>query len=289
MITLAQDLWDRMRVDLQRDALPQMQTACQALLSERLGPLAAEQIEDLQAVERAVAKLARRMEGEHINWANDTEAAHALRGPLNATLGFSRLMIKGASGPLNPAQQDALQTLHRVSRRLLGLFNLLLDALLLAADEIWFDVESISMEALLNELVAFGRTRSQGGAFSFHAESSPGIERATIRGDSKRVKQSLAALMTAAGQSCGDGTLMLRARQSTQSVIVELESRGCSLPAQLSDRLSQLLTDDADRSLPYDLHLRLGTACTMLERMGSHVAFRHTGVAGTFVVSLPQA
>ena len=50
MLALAQNLWDRMRRDLQRDELPQMQTACQALLSEQLGPLTAQQAEDLQAV-----------------------------------------------------------------------------------------------------------------------------------------------------------------------------------------------------------------------------------------------
>jgi signal transduction histidine kinase len=288
MLILAQNLWDRMRADLQRDALPQMQTACQALLNEQFGPLTAEQTEDLQAVERAVAKLARRFEGERINWADDSDASHALRGPLNASIGFSRLMIKGASGPLNPAQKEALQTLYEVSCRLLALFNLLLDALLLNADEIWVEMGNVQMEPLLNELTALGRMLSQHGAFRFHLELSPGMKQATIRGDGERVRQALFALMTAAGQSCGDGAMTLRAQRGTQSVIVELESQPCSLPPQLASWLPHLLTDDADRSLTYDLHLRLGTAYSMLERMGSHVAFRHTDAACTFVVSLPQ-
>jgi signal transduction histidine kinase len=197
-------------------------------------------------------------------------------------------MIKGASGPLNPAQKEALQTLHEVSCRLLDLFNLLLDALLLNADEIWFEMGNVQMEPLLNELVAFGRTLSQPGAFSFHLELSADVEQATVRADGERLRQALCALMTAAGQSCGEGAMTLRAQQGARSVTVELESRPCPLPPQLANWLPHLLADDADRSLRYDLHLQLGTACSMFERMGSHLTFRQTDAAGTFVVSLPQ-
>lgn len=110
MTEIIQVLWDQMRSDLQADTLPQLHDACHSLVTGALGSLTEQQREDLESVERSVLKLSRRIEGEPINWSSHSEAAHALRGPLNSIIGFSRLMLKGIDGSFTDAQDKALQT-----------------------------------------------------------------------------------------------------------------------------------------------------------------------------------
>ena len=119
MLELIQTLWDQMKADLHTGEMSQIHDACQTLLRGDPGPLTELQTEDLESVDRSLAKLIERAEGEPIDWADYSEAAHALRGPLNATIGFSRLILKGIDGPITEAQKEPLETIYNGSRRML--------------------------------------------------------------------------------------------------------------------------------------------------------------------------
>jgi signal transduction histidine kinase len=163
-----------MRTDLRTDALLQLNQACHSLLSGSLGALTELQVEDLQSIERAVSKLTSLIEGEPIDWTDYTEVAHALRGPLNTTLGFSRLMLKGTEGPINEAQREALETTHTMSRRLLALFNLLLDGLQLMDNDISVTIEPVRVNGILQELITLGRTLAVNrGAYGQERRQAP--------------------------------------------------------------------------------------------------------------------
>lgn len=288
MIESIQTLWDQMRDELRTDPLPQLNQACRSLLSSVLGPLTAQQIEDLEAIERSLFKLTQRIEGDPIEWIDYSEAAHALRGPLNATIGFSRLMLKGIDGPVNEAQTKALQTIHTGSRRLLVLFNLLLDALLLTRNDMSFSVEPIRVDETLEELVALGRTIADKREFAFESDVRNQIAGATIKGDAKRLKQALSALLTVSAKSMREGLMILSARIDGNVLTLQLKTQACQLPAPLLADLSVLLTDKADPAHPYDVRIRLGLAWRLMTGMGGRLDAQNTADTCTFTITLPM-
>ena len=53
--------------------------------------------------------------------------AHDLRSPFNHVLGFTKLMLKGQSGPLTDMQKEDLTTVYRSSLRAMALINNLIE------------------------------------------------------------------------------------------------------------------------------------------------------------------
>jgi signal transduction histidine kinase len=286
MTTIIQNLWDQMRADLSMDGMPQVVEAHQALVNLDLGPLTAQQIEDLEAMERSLDKLARRVEGEAIAWDDFSEAAHALRGPLNSIIGFSRLMVKGIEGPVTEEQQRALGEIYDTSRRMLALFGLLLNVLQL--DDSSVDViESVPADQVLEEMVAIGQVLQDNLGFGFETDLAPSALGATIQTDQGEVRQALSALMAVLGKYAqGQTTIRLRAWAQEAQLLVQMEGRDLALPSSWVD-LPTLLTEDADDALPYDAHLRLGLAFRLLRRLSAKLEAERTGEKFTLVASLP--
>jgi signal transduction histidine kinase len=289
MVELAQALWEQMSADIGANTLPEVQTACQSLLNGELGPLSDAQREDLESVQRSLDKLIRRVEGESINWADDGEAAHALRGPLNSTIGFSRLLLKGVDGPVTDKQSLALETVYTASRRLLVLFNLLIDALLMDADEIETEIRPTSPYPLLQEIASAGSALATGRGFIFEAEIAATTQDFVVKSDANRLKATLSALLAASVKLKDNGRVAFRARPESDQLSIRIENQGCRLPAPLLSDLSALLTGRADLSLPYDAHLRIGLAWHLLRRMGGRLEIEESEGTAIFAVTLPRA
>jgi signal transduction histidine kinase len=286
-IEMTQSIWDQMRAELRTDGLPQLDQACHSLLSGSLGPLNARQIEDLASIERSATRLTRLVEGEPINWSDYGEAAHALRGPLNLTIGFSRLMLKGIDGPINEAQRAALQTIHGASRRLLALFNLLLDALLLAGNGIRFAMEPVPVDQILDKFIAAGHALADNRGIVFEADVTPQLTGITVRSDEKRLTQALSALLAVSVKYTSDGVVTLRAALRERHLLVHLENQGCQLPEPLLADLQCLLTDATDLSWPCDARLRLGLAWHLVTGLKGTLEAQQVGQTCAFTVTIP--
>jgi signal transduction histidine kinase len=286
-VDLIQAIWDQMRGDLSTYALPQLNQASQALLNRSLGSLTESQAEDLESVQRSLARLNQHIDGEPIDWVDYGEAAHALRGPLNSTIGFSRLLLKGVDGPINDAQRTALARINEISRRLLALFNLLLDALLITADRISFNIEPIQAAAILEEVVAAGHVLANSRGFLFEADVAPNLDGVVVRCDVKRLKQVLSALLAVSARYMKDGFVNLRAGSSGTELLIRLLNSDCRLPAPLLADLPHLLTDADDHSYPYDARLRLGLAWHLVAMMEGSLQADHADATCAFTLTLP--
>jgi signal transduction histidine kinase len=287
MTDAIQSLWDQMRADLLGDALPDLERACQSLLDGSLGPLTSPQTEDLQSVERSVEKLSRRLNGEPIDWSDYSEAAHALRGPLNSTLGFSRLILKGIDGPINQAQQKAVETIHAVSRRLLALFNLLLDALLLLGDDANLKMEAVRAGDVLREVATVGQVLAKNLDFVFEAHLQERIADTVIQCDAARFNQALSGLLAVAAKYMHGGRIELLASCEGEQLHIRLVNQACQLPEPLMIEIPVLLIDQPNASVPYDAQLRLGIAWHLLTRMNAQLTATRSGNACTFGITLP--
>ncbi len=80
--------------------------------------------------------------------------SHELRTPLNAVIGFSEMLLLGAHGTLTPEQQDALQTVSRNGRHLLGLVNDILDLSKVEAGRMELHVTPTDVRELVTDVLA---------------------------------------------------------------------------------------------------------------------------------------
>jgi signal transduction histidine kinase len=286
-VDVIQTIWDQMRADLSIYALPQLNQASEALLNRSLGPMTESQAEDMESVQRSLARLNQHIDGEPIDWLDCGEAAHALRGPLNSTIGFSRLLLKGADGPINDAQRKALARINEISRRLLALFNVLLDALLVAAERINLNIEPTQAAIILEEVENAGNVLADSRGFLFEADVARNLDGAVVMCDVKRLKQIFSALLAVSAKYMKDGIVNLRASSSGTELVIRLQNSDCRLPAPLLADLPNLLTDAADRSYPYDARLRLGLAWHLVGKMDGSLQAERTGPACAFTLTLP--
>jgi K+-sensing histidine kinase KdpD len=284
---LIQDLWDQMRADLGAKALPQLDQANHALLSGSLGPLTLSQVEDLESVKRSLTRLNQRMAGEPIDWTNYGAAAHALRGPLNSAIGFSRLILKEIDGPINAAQRAALETIHTISRQLLVYFNLLLDAMLLNRDSISFTSEQVQPDEILSELAASAQALAENRGFRFETFVSPSVADVTVQCDAKLLKKALSALLAVSSNYVDEGSVVLRADVSNDALVIDFQNQESQLSLSLLADLPRLLRDETDRSFPYDAHLHLGVAWRLVAAMGGDLKAEHAENTCAFLVTLP--
>lgn len=273
MIQLVQKLWEQMRSDLGADLSPQVNQACRSLLEGACGPLSPIQIEDMEAIQRSLAKLDARFEGEPIDWADHSVATHALRGPLNSVIGFSRLLIRGVDGPTTEEQNQALEIIYRGSRRMLLVFNLLLDALMLEQEDIIVSREVFPVQELLDELSKVGQALADKQGFVFLVETAQIPPDLHIHSDKARLKQTLAGLFALLGRYVEQSSITLSVWLDIEAQLigVELLAADCQIPQAAIDDYPQLLTAMADFTIPYDVHLRLGLARELLIRLGGRL------------------
>jgi signal transduction histidine kinase len=75
--------------------------------------------------------------------------SHELRTPLNSVIGFSEILLAGAQGALTPEQHDALETIARNGRHLLGLVNDVLDLSKVDAGRMELRLAPVDVRALI--------------------------------------------------------------------------------------------------------------------------------------------
>lgn len=80
--------------------------------------------------------------------------AHDLRSPFNQVLGFTKLMLKGQSGPLTDMQKEDLTAVYNNSLRTLSLVNNLIEIARLQRGEKEIKREPVELQATLEKIIA---------------------------------------------------------------------------------------------------------------------------------------
>lgn len=83
-----------------------------------------------------------------------SEWAHDLRSPFNHVIGFTKLMLKGQSGPLTDLQKEDLTTVYRGSLRAMLLINNLIEIARLQRGEKDVQPSPLDLEATLDQAIA---------------------------------------------------------------------------------------------------------------------------------------
>jgi PAS domain S-box-containing protein len=108
------------------------------------------------ANERALADARRVTEAETASRTKSEFLAamsHELRTPINATLGYTELLVMGIRGPVSDAQRDDLERIRRSQQYLLGIITDLLNYSRMEAGQVAYDLAPVPAHELITAVL----------------------------------------------------------------------------------------------------------------------------------------
>jgi len=155
---------------------------------------------------------------EFISW-----AAHDLKSPLNAVIGFTKVVLKGIDGPVNEIQVTDLTSAHSNGQRMLLLTNNLIDMARLNTGELHIEKSLGDLAQTISEAANRWKTQNPNKVIT----AAVNINQPGCLYDGMRMRQVLNGLLTYAANHIADGgNLNLRAHDNDREIVVEIESSG---------------------------------------------------------------
>jgi K+-sensing histidine kinase KdpD len=149
-------------------------------------------------------------------------ASHDLKTPLNAIIGFSRVVVKGMDGPINEMQSADLTTVFNGGQRMLTLLNNLVDMARLNNGHITLSRDDYGMENLIGK--AAERWQAQNPTKPLTTEIN--ISTTVYNVDDVRLSQVISNLLTYAAIRVTEGSLTLSAAEDADNLNIIIQSSG---------------------------------------------------------------
>jgi signal transduction histidine kinase/ActR/RegA family two-component response regulator len=254
-------------------------------------------ISDRKAAERERAALLARAESA---W-RDAEAAsrakdefvaivsHELRNPLNAMLGWTRLLRTGALGEERTAR--ALETIERNAVHQAQLIEDLLDVSRVATGKLPLDVQTVSFARVIEAAIDSARPAIDAKGLRLRVVLDT---EAVLAGDPGRLQQVVWNLLTNATKfTKRDGSIRVVLRRDGSQVELTVADSGQGIePSFLAHVFDRFRQADASTTRQHGgLGLGLSIAKNLVEMHGGTIQARSEGQdrGATFIVRLPVA
>ncbi|MBD2090749.1 MASE1 domain-containing protein [Microcoleus sp. FACHB-1515] len=210
--------------------------------------------------------------------------SHELRTPLTSILGFSTVLVQQLFGPLNPKQQQYIETILSSGEHLLELINDVLDLSRIEAGREELNLEEILVSELCESCIVLLQERARNRGLELVLNVAPEVT--TCIGDRRRLRQILMNLLSNAIKFTETGSIRLnvsRSNRETQFAVIDTGSgiskadqarlfqpfeqignatqQGSGLGLALSQRLAQIhggeitLESAIDQGSCFTLHL----------------------------------
>ncbi len=216
-------------------------------------------------------------------------AAHDLRNPLSAVIGFSAFLMRGSHGPLTDQQRVFVDRIKASSEFMLRLVNDLLDVTKIESGHLALDAAAVDLVTLITGTVSLNRILGSEKGIAITMESDRPTLRAVV--DAHRLEQVLNNLLTNAIKfSHPETTIVVTVAVKDGQALVSVRDRGQGIPAEEIEKLFQ----------PFGVTSVKGTAGEKSTGLGLLIAKKvvdahrgriwvesEVGVGSTFFVSLP--
>ena len=230
-------------------------------LLERLGALAmlvVEQAKLHSGTETARTTLAEQNEalGQAIRQKSAFLAniSHELRTPLNAIIGFGDLLGTGVLGPLDEGKQDAVDTILRNGRHLLGLINNILDYSKVEAGKLELHLVPSDLRMLIDGVLR--DTGSLTAQKRHRLTTEMGDDSLIVNADELRIRQVLFNLISNAVKFTPDGgEISVRALHTTAPLPVPADRSGDQAPLAPREAVWIAIGDTGPGIKPEDMDL----------------------------------
>ena len=218
--------------------------------------------------------------------------SHEIRTPLNGVLAMAQIL---ARSPLQDAQREQVDVIHRSGETLLGLLNDILDVSKIEAGKLELEVAPFEPEALAGAAAAaFGAVAERKG-LCLSVEVAPGAVGARL-GDAARLRQILNNFLSNALKFTEAGEVRVslsgEGPGGVEGLRVEVSDTGMGIPADQMPKLFQKFSQlDASTTRRFGgTGLGLAICRELAELMGGEVSVAsEPGQGSTFSVVLPLA
>lgn len=216
--------------------------------------------------------------------------SHELRTPLNAILGFAQLLKMEERHPLTDTQQRQVQWILNAGRQLLALIEDVLDLSKVEAGEITLNLESVDVNALVQECLPLLDAARQPHQVTILNRTDDTALLAQV--DAQRLRQIVINLLSnACKYNRPQGHVTIDTRQDGEDIVIEIGDDGIGMSAEDAAQLFQPFKRVAS-SAGYAEGTGLGLYIVkqLVERMQGQVSVVSEPDVGTrFTVRLPVA
>jgi signal transduction histidine kinase len=241
-------------------------------------------LHDLEAENRRMQEAAR-MQSEFL-----ANMSHELRTPLNAIIGFSDLMYRGVTGPLNPEQREFLGDILSSSRHLLGLINDVLDLAKVESGTLVVVPQPVELTRVIAEVRDILRGLAAGRRVELASQLAADLGSVVV--DPAKLKQILYNYISNALKFTPEGgRVTIRAELVGDAFRVEVQDTGIGIAKEDLRHLFvafRQLDDGLTKRYP-GTGLGLALSKRLAEAHGGVVGVdSERGVGSTFWVELPR-
>ncbi len=154
--------------------------------------------------------------------------SHELRTPLTAIIGYSRLLLRQAHGPLTPKQLEQQEAIFRSAQRLTDLINDLLDVSRLEAGRVELAPRATNARQVVQQVMGVVAPAARAKGISLVPAFPPDLP--LVHADPARLQQILVNLVGNAVKFTGTGgTVQIRGGRQRNSVWIAVEDDGVGI------------------------------------------------------------
>jgi signal transduction histidine kinase len=151
--------------------------------------------------------------------------AHDLRSPFNHVLGFTKMVLKGMSGPLTDQQQEDLTTAYRSALRAMSQVNNLIEIARLQRGEKVVNRASVELQAFIDQTIAQWQKNNPGLEMPIATILTP--RSTTVDLDKQQTVWILSGFFSyLAAYSDGTGSLTLEVGEDDNALVFTLHQSG---------------------------------------------------------------
>jgi len=149
-------------------------------------------------------------------------ASHDLKTPLNAIIGFIKVVIKGIDGPINETQNTDLTTALNGSQRMLTLINNLVEMARLNNGQITLTRKECNIADLIEDATDRWKTQN----LTLPLATNITIAEPTFNVDNHHLRNVITSMLTYAAIRVTNGAISLSASDDAYGVNVSIQSAG---------------------------------------------------------------
>jgi signal transduction histidine kinase len=212
--------------------------------------------------------------------------SHDMRSPLNAIIGFSRIIMKGVDGPITDLQSQDLETIYTSGQSLLKMIDNVFNIEKIEAGSVEIDAKAFKLEDLINSIVSDVQPLIDEYGNTLDVQYADAPEE--IHSDPGKIKQILVNLLARATKFTRQGSVTLNvalvAAEGADWVRFQVSNTGLGMTRQQIERFTQAKSSG---SLQYD-DIGLMVSQRLCQLLGGEIVIESkTGQGDTFTIDLP--